>query len=244
MAEPLTSTAEGWRDDAARLGRGATIGATSGMLVGLVVGGIGGRLVMFVLRLTSDERLRGTQTDDDFEIGSFTSATVFLLVATTLLGAFGGVLYMGVRRFVPSSWRWLAAGVLAGVVGGAVVLDDEGVDFTELDPLLFAVVAFIALPAVFGALTSVLVERRMQRPWTIGRAWPLSLLPVFALLVAGAAGVVVVALVLAAGPVFRAVPSLRAAVVSPAATWLGRGLLAGLIVFATVHLIGDIAAIL
>jgi hypothetical protein len=244
MVELQTSAAEGWRHDAACLGRGATIGATSGMLVGLVVGGIGGRLVMFVLRLTSDERLRGTQTDDDFEIGSFTSSTIFLLVATVLLGAFAGVLYMGVRRFVPPTWRSLAAGVLAGVIGGAVVLDDEGVDFTELDPLLFAVVAFVALPAMFGWLTSLLVERRMQRPWTLGRAWPLSLLPVLALGLAGGAGVVVVALLLAGGPVLRAVPALRTAAVSPVATWSARGLLASLLTFAAAHLVVDVTTIL
>ena len=47
-----------------------------GLLVGLVcgalIGGVGGRLAMFVLRVTSDGSLHGLQTDDDFTIGKFT----------------------------------------------------------------------------------------------------------------------------------------------------------------------------
>lgn len=237
------STAGDWRSDLARLGRSATIGATSGMFAGFVVGGIGGRVVMLVLRLASDDRLQGIQTDDDFEIGRFSSATAFLLVATTILGAFGGLAYMGVRRFIPASWRWASAGLLAGATGGAAVLDADGIDFTLLDPLLFAVVAFIALPATFGVLLSLLVERRVERQRRIGRAWPLSLLPLVALLLVGSVGVLLLLLLLLSGSFVRASPRSRAALGSPQVTWLARGALAALLTYSAVQLVRDITAI-
>mgnify|MGYP006171906467 CR=1 FL=1 len=47
---------------------------------------------------------------------------------------------------------------------------------------------------------------------------------------------ILVALLLAGGPALRASPRLRTMLLSPAATWLGRALLAGLFVFAGLHL--------
>ena len=38
-------------------------------MAGLLVGGVGGRVAMLLLRLTSDPRLRGLETDDGFTIG-------------------------------------------------------------------------------------------------------------------------------------------------------------------------------
>jgi hypothetical protein len=64
-------------------------GILAGLLCGGLIGGVGGRLAMFILRLTSSDSLHGVETDDGFTIGSFTGATVFLVIATAFLGAFG-----------------------------------------------------------------------------------------------------------------------------------------------------------
>ncbi len=58
--------------------RAAGAGAVAGMAAGLVWGGIGGRIAMRILFLTSDDRVRGLTSDDGFEIGTFSAATVFL----------------------------------------------------------------------------------------------------------------------------------------------------------------------
>ena len=68
-------------------------GVLAGFVSGALVGGLGGRLAMFVLRLTSSDSLHGMQTDDDFTIGSLTGATLFLIAATAFLGILGGLLY-------------------------------------------------------------------------------------------------------------------------------------------------------
>jgi hypothetical protein len=242
--EGKSEAAQGWRGALARLGNDAALGFTSGMLVGVVVGGIGGRVVMFILRLTSSDGVRGLDTDDGFEIGSLTAGTIFLLVATTLLGGLGGLAYMGLRRFAPAPWRWVAAALLAGAIGGAVVLDDKGIDFNLLSPLWFAVAAFIALPLAFGALTSLLVEHRLDRRTRTARPLMLSILPLLALLLAGGVGAIVLVLVVVSALVLQASPRLRAAAGSSSALWTGRGLIAALFAYASAELVSDVATIL
>jgi hypothetical protein len=132
-----------------------------GLVTGFLVGGVGGRLAMFVLRLTSSEGVRGIRSDDDFEIGVFSTETIFLLAFATLLGATFAVLHLVVRRWLPERHRPLQAAVFFGLVGGAVVIHPDGVDFTLLDPLWLAVALFVALPALFGWCMVALVEHRL-----------------------------------------------------------------------------------
>ena len=57
--------------DTREVARLVLTGTAAGALAGAVVGGLGGRLVMLVLRLTSDPIVLGTTSDDGFEIGRF-----------------------------------------------------------------------------------------------------------------------------------------------------------------------------
>jgi hypothetical protein len=236
-----TTGAAGWRDDVTRVGRPVGAGFVGGAAAGFLLGGIGGRLVMLLLRLTSSDALRGVDTDDGFEIGVFSTGTFFLVVAMTVLGGVGGIVYAGARGLLPPRWRWPVAAVLAGLVGGAVVLDAEGIDFRLLDPLLLAVVAFVAMPAAWGALTSALVERRLA---TDRRATVLSLLPLVIFLLTGIVGVAVVVLLAASGPATRSWPWFAAAWRSPAAMWVGRAALVAVGSLALVELVDDVGAIL
>jgi hypothetical protein len=63
-------------------GPAATLGAgvSAGFVAGVLIGGVGGRLAVLLLRVTSDPRLHGSQTDDGFTIG----------VVSTLTRAFSG----------------------------------------------------------------------------------------------------------------------------------------------------------
>ena len=65
----------------------------------MVWGGLGGRVAMRVVFLTSDDRVRGVISDDGFEIGRITFQTIDLLVTATLLGVVGGLTY-GLIRIV------------------------------------------------------------------------------------------------------------------------------------------------
>jgi len=174
------------------------LGGAAGAWAGLLVGGVGGRLAMFLLRLTSPNYVRGIKSDDEFEIGRFSTDTVFLLALTTVAGAFVGIAYVAIRRALPVAWRVGAWALIGATVGGSLILHADGVDFNLLEPTGLAVAMFIAIPAGGAALMALWVER-WERWWftdrrrTIVAALPsLILVPLILPLLVAAATVVVV----------------------------------------------------
>src|SRR5439155_915438 len=97
-------------------------GALWGLLCGAVVGGIGGRVAMLILRLTSNDSVIGIKSDDDFVIGRFSTETIFLLVIAAVLGAAGGFVYLLAREWLPRRGR-AAVGALLVVTSIALVND-------------------------------------------------------------------------------------------------------------------------
>jgi hypothetical protein len=220
--------------------------AVAGALTGAVIGGIGGRLAMFVLRLTSDPALRGLNTDDDFTIGIFSGATLFLVIVTTVLGIIGALVYLVVRGWLPERGRPWLFGALTGIVGGATVIRPGGVDFTLLEPLGLAVAMFVVLPTAYGVATSLLAERFLADNSVFGgsRAWIAGLVLLLPLGLFGVAGLAVLALVLAAVLVGRAAPAIASRWNSPPVVWIGRvGLVAIAVVWST-QLVRDAVDIL
>lgn len=163
MAGPTRS-----RSEDARLAAWRILLATGGgAIVGLLVGGVGGRLVMLALRIGSNGSVRGLDTDDGFEIGQFTSATILLLTVTAGLGGVTGVVYLAARNGLPRRGRALIAGAFAAIVSGASILDPYSLDFTILDPKPFAVASFILLPGVAAFIIAVTTERLLSgEPWS------------------------------------------------------------------------------
>lgn len=169
-----------WRDDARIVGWLVAVAAAVGGVVGLVVGGIGGRLLMLVLRSTSDG-IAGVVSDDGFEMGRVSAETARLLA----FGATGGALFAGfyvlVRQLVPPRARIPGAALLAGLAGGAAFINPDGVDLAVLEPTWLAVAGFTVLPGVAGLLVAVLVERAARvEPWTASRWYLLALVPALA----------------------------------------------------------------
>lgn len=153
----------------------------AGLVAGLVWGGIGGRLAMRLVFLTSSGSVDGVTSDDGFEIGTFTSATVAFLVAMTVLGLIGGLAFGPVRLLLPGSTVMVAAGVgVAAALGvGAVVVHPDGVDFVFLDPLWLTVGLFVLLPGLWGVSVAVATDwllvpgRLIDHPRPRGRwRWP------------------------------------------------------------------------
>jgi hypothetical protein len=141
-------------------------GAAAGAIAGFLVGGIGGRLAMLLLRLTSPDAVIGAISDDGFEIGVVSTDTVNLVGSMTMLGGINGVLYAAVRTAIPPRLRLPLWATFAALFGGANFVHYDGVDFTLLEPALLAILLFIALPGVAAALVVFLVERWSEtRPW-------------------------------------------------------------------------------
>jgi hypothetical protein len=201
---------------------------------------------MFVLRLTSDPALRGLKTDDDFTIGVFSGATLFLVIVTTVLGILGGLVYLVVRGWLPKRARpWLFGG-LTGIVGGATVIRPGGIDFTLLDPLGLAVALFIALPAAYGVAVSLLVERFLADRSAFSRSK--ALIAGFVLLLPlgffGLIGVAVLALILAAVLLGRAAPEMASLWTSPPVAWIGRAGLVAVAILWGAALVRDVIEVL
>jgi hypothetical protein len=135
------------------------VGTSAGVVAGIVVGGVGGRLAMLLLRLTSPDSVIGVISDDGFEIGVLSHRTLTLVRDTAALGGTFGALYAALRLAIPAPLRVPLWTCFWGLVGGALVVKDDGVDFTLLEPALLAILLFVALPATGAAATALLVER-------------------------------------------------------------------------------------
>lgn len=137
----------------------------SGALSGLLIGGIGGRLAMVLLARLAPETA-GMTSDDGFVIGQFTlSGTLNLLLAGTLFGILGGVIYFALRRLMigPRWFQILSISLGASVIVGSVLVHTDGVDFTFLRPAWLAIALFVAIPGLYAVLLTVLCERRLHR---------------------------------------------------------------------------------
>ncbi len=234
-----------WQVELLRSARRLGAGLWAGFLCGAIIGGAGGRLAMFVLRLTSDPRLVGTKTDDGFVIGEFTGDTIFLVGLTTLAGALGGLFYLGVRPWLPEHFRTKFMAVFGAAVGGALVIHPDGIDFTRLEPLWLAVAMFIAIPALYGAAMSSLTERLFTaREAPAGRyGWALLLLGPLPVLIMGPIGWMTLA-VLIVGWVLNRRGDLSRVWSSQPAVWIGRAALLSVILWALATLAKDVLAIL
>jgi hypothetical protein len=164
----------------ATMGAWLLLGASAGAWAGFLVGGVGGRIAMFVVRVTSPDSVIGRESDDGFTIGRISSESIFLLAVATALGAVVGVAYVIARVAVPNRWRVAAWTIVGGAVGGSGILHADGIDFRVLEPRALSVAMFIAIPAGGAALMAMLVERRRQWWWTNSKRRAIACIPLIA----------------------------------------------------------------
>jgi hypothetical protein len=158
----------------ARIREGVRVTSASiaaGMLGGLLTAGLGGRLLMRVIAVTSDERAQGRITEADEVVGEVSvDGTIFLVVFVGLFaGSVGAAVFALVRRALPK--RGAMAGlVIAGIVGGVLarpsdLLAPESIDFRILGPTWLAAIMVISLVALLGATSGALID-------TFTAKWP------------------------------------------------------------------------
>lgn len=196
-----------------------------GIVAGLLIGGIGSRLAMFVLRVTSDDFVVGLESDDGFTIGEFSTDTFFLVVLAGAVGVAAGLLYGAVRVWIPPRYRALSFGLLGGLVGGSAIVHEEGIDFFVLEPRWLAIAMFVALPLFGAAALSLVTERVMERRESgddVGWVWLLAPLP--ALVFTGPIGIVLIVALAIGFALEPKVPLVRLWQSQPVA-WLGRSAL-------------------
>ena len=152
-----------------------TLGATmvAGLVAGFVAAGIGSRLTMRILAVTTHPLPAGFRTEAEAQVGKITTGgTVFLLLIGAVLGAGGALLYLALRRWLPGSgWsRGIVFGLLLVALLGRKVVDPGNKDFQFLTPKPLALALFSSLFIAFGLLVVPLVER-FDRAWMDGGQW-------------------------------------------------------------------------
>ena len=138
----------------------------AGIWLGALVGGVGGRVAMLVLRLLSPGSVNGVVSDDGFVIGQVTLGGTYSLVAFAgLFGLLGACAYRWVEHWLlgPGWLRQLTSALGAGAVVGSMLVHTDGVDFQLLRPLWLAVAFFVVIPAVFGFFIGPF-EKALARP--------------------------------------------------------------------------------
>jgi hypothetical protein len=142
----------------------------AGIWLGVLVGGVGGRLAMLVLRILSPATVHGVISDDGFFIGRVTlKGTYDLLSFCAAIGIIGAAAYRLVDHWLigPGWVRQVTSALGAGAVVGSILVHPNGVDFRLLRPLELAVAFFVLIPALFGFFVGP-IEKFLARP----DAWP------------------------------------------------------------------------
>ncbi|MEZ5380749.1 MAG: hypothetical protein R2754_03015 [Microthrixaceae bacterium] len=136
----------------------------AGTASGLLVVGLGGRLVMRILGATSRDPAQGLTTEAGERVGEITmSGTVsFVLFAGLVAPLVAAMLFLLLRRWFPRpAWAaGLTLGVLlAGTLGVAEPLSPENIDFAILAPTWLAVVLVAGTALLFGVAFGALAAK-------------------------------------------------------------------------------------
>jgi hypothetical protein len=159
MATSATESRPSWSTTLAGAVRRLGVVTLAGAVLGVLVGGVGGRLAMLLFARLNPE-VEGRQSDDDFTMGQVSGATFNLLFFALLIGIVGGAIYLVLRGLMvgPRWFQILSMSVGPAVVVGSQIVHTDGVDFT-LDPPLLAVAMFVLIPGIYAALLTTLAER-------------------------------------------------------------------------------------
>lgn len=145
--------------------------AMAGGLAGLVALGLGSRVAMRVVALTSGRIGTGIRPESGATPGTVTlEGTTFLLLAGAMLGlAIGLAVVLGVGRGMPRSarGRWWVTAAIAVALPAIGLLDPANEDFRLFGPRWLAIGLFAVLPIAYGAMLATFVPR--LRAWRGGR---------------------------------------------------------------------------
>ena len=148
--------------DVAELIRHIGIIGIAGVLLGLIVGGVGGRVLMRIAAVVAPDRVTGAATENGNVIGEITvGGTIELVIFVGILfGGIGAVAYVISERWL--SWTGplcpLAFGLLILAIGSPAALDPDNLDFLLVGNYELIVAMFVALFLLYGIALPLLVS--------------------------------------------------------------------------------------
>ena len=144
--------------------REITRGGLAGLIAGILVAGVGGRLVMRLAALLVPESV-GAFTENGNRIGDITAGGTFALILFIGLffGSIAGSLWVTLQPWLPTAAlpRALASIPIAIGLGARGLIDGANRDFTVLGGSALVVASLVTLVALFGP-TIVLAERWLE----------------------------------------------------------------------------------
>jgi hypothetical protein len=155
--------------------RDITRGGLAGLIAGVLVGGLGGRLVMTGAALLNRDAF-GRLTENGEVIGVFSvpGTLALLLFGGLSAGLLGAVVWVVVSPWLP--WRgprrWLLMMPIAIALGAFILVESTNSDFTTLQSIEVILAMLFVLVAVNGAAIAWLdeiLERRIPGPSTAPR---------------------------------------------------------------------------
>ncbi|HUF53837.1 MAG TPA: hypothetical protein VMR52_08705 [Dehalococcoidia bacterium] len=171
MGQETADRALGYRSnitpEQAQLIRHLGIIGIAGVSLGLIVGGVGGRIVMRIAAIAAPDRVEGSLTENGNAIGAVTvGGTIELLIFVgILLGAVGAVIYAASERWLrwAGSFSPIAFALLILMVGSPEALDHDNRDFLLVGNYELMVGLFVGLFLLYSVplpfLIKVLEER-------------------------------------------------------------------------------------
>ena len=145
-------------------------GGLAGLIAGLIVGGLGGRVAM-MLAARMNPGATGMFTENGELIGAFTLNGTFALMifGGLLLGLVAGIVWVVLSPWLPASGprRRLAAGLLAAALGSSFLVQADNLDFAILgnDAAIIAMlVLLVGLIGLAMAWADDVLDRRLPRP--------------------------------------------------------------------------------
>ena len=121
---------------------------------------------MRIIAATNDDR-DGVMTDASATVGEISAGgTLSLLMLGVAAGVLGGLLYLGLRRWlwVPARWRGVAFGALTLVTVGQPLFDPANVDFQIFEPVVIVIGMFAVLFLINGLILAPLADRIHPEP--------------------------------------------------------------------------------
>ena len=155
------------------LGRHVGAASLAGIVAGILVAGVLGRIVMRVSGFLSPPELIGSATAAGNRVGEITFAGTLAIALFVGIpaGVLGAAIYASaepwLRRFRP--WQGVAFGLGLLVAGGFIFIEPANFDFQRFGPAPLNVAMFAALFVAFGALTAWLFDRLRRAMEGTGR---------------------------------------------------------------------------
>ena len=142
------------RSEAIRSVHTLGVAAIAGVGTGVVVAGLGGRLVMKLIALAAGPSAIGRVTANENVVGDLTfSGTLSIVIFSGILfGIIGGLLYAALRPWVSGlgRWRGVVFGVIVLALMGHLVFEASNFDFRVFGTTAVNVGLFAGLFVLYG----------------------------------------------------------------------------------------------